>query len=218
MCAQLPSRSSSLSCSVPSRRERVGSGAMSTSASYLFRTFCSRTSSRLHRRSRRLRTPRSTSCDSIVTIRSLVARSHATVSRFMNVFPAHSRPIARVRCPRGSSSTRSSHPTDVASFGGSRRDERRARHAQARGHHGSRRSTARAEADDCRSAPRRPIDDDLAAKLGGTSHLRNRIAHGYATVDVDRLWTEIPDGLKTFEAFVKALAKFVERQTGSTSP
>jgi len=62
------------------------------------------------------------------------------------------------------------------------------------------------------------IDDDLAAKLGGTSHLRNRIAHGYATVDVDRLWTEIPDGLKTFDAFTKALAKFVERQTGSTSP
>jgi len=62
------------------------------------------------------------------------------------------------------------------------------------------------------------IDDNLASRLGGASHLRNRIAHGYATVDVDRLWSEIPDGLTTFEAFVNALAKFIERQTGSTSP
>jgi uncharacterized protein YutE (UPF0331/DUF86 family) len=67
-------------------------------------------------------------------------------------------------------------------------------------------------------AKRGVIDDELAGKLGGASHLRNRIAHGYASVDVDRLWTEIPDGLATFDAFAKAMAQFLERQTGSTSP
>lgn len=62
------------------------------------------------------------------------------------------------------------------------------------------------------------IGDDLAGRLAGASHLRNRIAHGYTSVDVDRLWNEIPDGLTTFEAFAKAMARFLERQTGSTSP
>jgi len=38
------------------------------------------------------------------------------------------------------------------------------------------------------------IDDDLARRLGGISSLRNRVAHGYASVDFERLWRETPAG------------------------
>lgn len=53
------------------------------------------------------------------------------------------------------------------------------------------------------------IDADLAAEMAAAVGLRNRIAHGYASVDVDRLWTEIPRGLAAFERYATAVAGFV---------
>ncbi len=53
------------------------------------------------------------------------------------------------------------------------------------------------------------IDAALAAEMAATAALRNRIAHGYASVDVDRLWREIPAGLSALERFVVAVARFL---------
>ena len=53
------------------------------------------------------------------------------------------------------------------------------------------------------------IDIALAGETTAAAGLRNRIAHGYASVDVDRLWGEIPTGLAALERFSTALARFV---------
>jgi uncharacterized protein YutE (UPF0331/DUF86 family) len=53
------------------------------------------------------------------------------------------------------------------------------------------------------------ISDELAASLGGAAQLRNRIAHGYASVDADRLWAELPAGVASFGEFSKAMARFI---------
>jgi uncharacterized protein YutE (UPF0331/DUF86 family) len=54
------------------------------------------------------------------------------------------------------------------------------------------------------------IDAALADALEGCARLRNRIAHGYASVDVERLWEELPAGLSALESFVEAVARLVE--------
>lgn len=59
------------------------------------------------------------------------------------------------------------------------------------------------------------IEADLAAKLAAIANLRNRIAHGYATVDVARVWSELPNGVATFEAFAKSVASFLARAPSS---
>jgi len=53
------------------------------------------------------------------------------------------------------------------------------------------------------------IEQGLARRLGGIATLRNRIAHGYATVDFARLWAEIPDGLDALDAFAGAVATYL---------
>lgn len=50
------------------------------------------------------------------------------------------------------------------------------------------------------------IDAGLATELAAATSLRNRIAHGYASVDVGRLWAELPAGIAAFERFVRAIA------------
>jgi uncharacterized protein YutE (UPF0331/DUF86 family) len=55
------------------------------------------------------------------------------------------------------------------------------------------------------------IDAPLAASLADTVQLRNRIAHGYASVDARRLWTELPDGIVAFSAFARAIAAYLRR-------
>jgi uncharacterized protein YutE (UPF0331/DUF86 family) len=55
------------------------------------------------------------------------------------------------------------------------------------------------------------IDAALADALSGTAQLRNRIAHGYASIDVARLWSELPAGVASFEAFAAAIATFLQR-------
>lgn len=60
-----------------------------------------------------------------------------------------------------------------------------------------------------RLAERGVIDAALSTRLAAASGLRNRIAHGYAGVDVDRLWQELPAGLDALEQFVRQVAKLV---------
>jgi uncharacterized protein YutE (UPF0331/DUF86 family) len=43
--------------------------------------------------------------------------------------------------------------------------------------------------------------------------LRNRLAHGYASVDHERLWNELPQGLDALQRLVDAVALFTERQS-----
>ena len=56
------------------------------------------------------------------------------------------------------------------------------------------------------------IDPTLATSLGSAARLRNRIAHGYATLDVERLWNELPQGLAAFEQYASAIAKWLVQQ------
>ena len=58
-------------------------------------------------------------------------------------------------------------------------------------------------------ARRGAIDTDLATALGAAAGLRNRLAHGYASVDVERLWEEIPAGLDALDRFAAAVAELV---------
>jgi uncharacterized protein YutE (UPF0331/DUF86 family) len=53
------------------------------------------------------------------------------------------------------------------------------------------------------------IEGGLAKDLASAAALRNRIAHGYASVDVERLWTEIPSGVTALERYAEAVARFV---------
>lgn len=55
------------------------------------------------------------------------------------------------------------------------------------------------------------IDSELAQQLTRATALRNRIAHGYASLDVERLWRELPDGLAAFDRFAAAVAQRVPR-------
>jgi uncharacterized protein YutE (UPF0331/DUF86 family) len=55
------------------------------------------------------------------------------------------------------------------------------------------------------------LDSSLTAQLAGAAQLRNRIAHGYASLDVDRLWSELPSGIAAFSAFAARVAGFVSR-------
>jgi uncharacterized protein YutE (UPF0331/DUF86 family) len=51
----------------------------------------------------------------------------------------------------------------------------------------------------------------LARSLGGSAQLRNRIAHGYASLDAARLWSELPEGVASFGAFAEAVSAFLLR-------
>jgi uncharacterized protein YutE (UPF0331/DUF86 family) len=56
------------------------------------------------------------------------------------------------------------------------------------------------------------IDQTLATSLGSAARLRNRIAHGYATLDVERLWNELPQGLAAFGQFESAIARWLSQR------
>jgi uncharacterized protein YutE (UPF0331/DUF86 family) len=58
-------------------------------------------------------------------------------------------------------------------------------------------------------ARRGVIDAPLAASLARAAGLRNRLAHAYATLDIDRLWSELPSGLDALERYAAAVARFV---------
>lgn len=54
------------------------------------------------------------------------------------------------------------------------------------------------------------IDAGLAKDLAAASALRNRIAHGYASVEVERLWAEIPAGVAALEHYAAAIARLTQ--------
>ena len=56
------------------------------------------------------------------------------------------------------------------------------------------------------------IERTLLEPLEGCARLRNRIAHGYASVDAERVWEELPAGLSVLESFVEAVARLVEER------
>lgn len=53
------------------------------------------------------------------------------------------------------------------------------------------------------------IDPATAAALAGAAQLRNRIAHGYASVDLDRIWAELPTGIETFASYAASVARHI---------
>jgi uncharacterized protein YutE (UPF0331/DUF86 family) len=55
------------------------------------------------------------------------------------------------------------------------------------------------------------ITNELADRLTSVAALRNRIAHGYGTVDFERLWREAPLGVSALREFAAAVAAFLER-------
>lgn len=58
------------------------------------------------------------------------------------------------------------------------------------------------------------IDAALAGDLSRLVAMRNRLAHGYATVDIDRIWAEVPAGPDALKSYTKAIARFVPPPTG----
>jgi uncharacterized protein YutE (UPF0331/DUF86 family) len=50
------------------------------------------------------------------------------------------------------------------------------------------------------------LSETLAQALSAMAGLRNRIAHGYASVDPARLWSEVPAGLAALEDYCRAVA------------
>jgi uncharacterized protein YutE (UPF0331/DUF86 family) len=53
------------------------------------------------------------------------------------------------------------------------------------------------------------IDPTLAGELGRVVAVRNRIAHLYGTVDLERVWQEVPAGVDALERFSAAVARFL---------
>jgi uncharacterized protein YutE (UPF0331/DUF86 family) len=55
-------------------------------------------------------------------------------------------------------------------------------------------------------ASRKAIDHDLAKNLGKAVSLRNRIAHGYSSVDHERIQAEYQTGVAELRRFLAAIA------------
>ena len=53
------------------------------------------------------------------------------------------------------------------------------------------------------------IDATLADDLARAVSVRNRIAHGYASVDLGRLWADLPAGLDVLDRDAAAIARFI---------
>ena len=53
------------------------------------------------------------------------------------------------------------------------------------------------------------ITTETAEAISKVARARNRIAHGYASIDHARLWTELPDGLVTLERFSREVAAWL---------
>ncbi len=53
------------------------------------------------------------------------------------------------------------------------------------------------------------IDPELADELARVVGVRHRLAHGYAGIDADRPWSELPAGLDTLDRYALAIARFV---------
>ena len=63
-------------------------------------------------------------------------------------------------------------------------------------------------------ADRSVLTNSTSRQLMAMAALRNRITHGYATVDFARIWQELPDGIAGFEAFSREIGKHLEPRKG----
>ena len=61
-------------------------------------------------------------------------------------------------------------------------------------------------------AARGVIDVALAQRVSSAARVRNRIAHGYVSIDHTRLWHELPEGLAALDAFSRAIAAWLPAQ------
>jgi len=55
------------------------------------------------------------------------------------------------------------------------------------------------------------LSTELAQAMGRAAALRNRIAHGYASVDLARLWAEIPAGIDALNQYAGKVAELLQR-------
>jgi uncharacterized protein YutE (UPF0331/DUF86 family) len=51
------------------------------------------------------------------------------------------------------------------------------------------------------------IDAATCRRLMGMAALRNRVAHGYASIDFARIWAELPDGIAALHALQAAVLR-----------
>lgn len=58
-------------------------------------------------------------------------------------------------------------------------------------------------------ARRDVMQPELAQRMTNMASLRNRIAHGYGSVDFERIWRETPAGVTTMREFAAAIAAYV---------
>jgi uncharacterized protein YutE (UPF0331/DUF86 family) len=58
------------------------------------------------------------------------------------------------------------------------------------------------------------VGAELAQRLAAAASTRNRIAHGYASIEHERLWRELPEGLAALDAFVAAIAAWLPVPAG----
>lgn len=54
------------------------------------------------------------------------------------------------------------------------------------------------------------ITAEHARELAAVAAVRNRIAHGYASLDPGRLWSELPVGLGALDRYVEAVARLAD--------
>jgi uncharacterized protein YutE (UPF0331/DUF86 family) len=55
------------------------------------------------------------------------------------------------------------------------------------------------------------IEPELADRVAQVTQIRNRIAHGYVSVDHARIWEELPAGLDALEAYAASVAQWLGR-------
>jgi uncharacterized protein YutE (UPF0331/DUF86 family) len=54
------------------------------------------------------------------------------------------------------------------------------------------------------------IDRELSSRMGAAARLRNRIAHGYAALDHDRLYEEFGEGVQSLQRFLALMAEAID--------
>lgn len=57
------------------------------------------------------------------------------------------------------------------------------------------------------------VPPELARQVAGVARVRNRIAHGHASVDHERIWHELPEGIDALERFTRAVASWLPAPT-----
>lgn len=58
---------------------------------------------------------------------------------------------------------------------------------------------------------------DLAQRMAGIA-LRNRVAHGYGSVDFERIWRDVPAGVAAMREFAAAIAAYIGTRPGDPRP